>query len=126
MKQKGFSLIELLIVFAIISIFATFAYSNYRNSIIRARRIDGQTALLKLALRMESYYEEHQTYQKANVDTLGCAFSSEKWYRLQITSQTDTEFQLEAIAIGVQAREDTACKTLTLHSIDSEIESPCW
>jgi type IV pilus assembly protein PilE len=122
MKDQGFSLIEIIIVIMIIALFATFTYPSYRESITRARRIDGQTALLDLAARMEQYYAENQSYQGARVgtgkenDVLHSNHSPQNYYILVISKQTDTEFNLVAIPRGTQANDDESCQTLSFNS----------
>lgn len=119
---KGFSLLEMIIVMAIIAIFAFFTYPYYRNSITQGRRIDGQTALLALANRLEQYYSEHNTYQGATLatggdtDILSTNYSDQNWYMLTITGQTDNSFHLKATPIGTQAIDDKLCQTLTFNS----------
>ena len=69
MWNKGFTLIELVIAMAIIGILASIAYPSYLDYITRARRQDGQTALLELANQMEQYYANNNTYQTATIAT---------------------------------------------------------
>ena len=122
MHKNGFSLIELLIVIAIIGIFSVFTYPGYRDSVTRARRVDGQTALLELANQMEHYYSKDQSYQNATLgtgketDVRSSNHSAQNWYFLQITNQSDSDFSLEAIPIRAQAIDDTSCQTLTFNS----------
>ncbi|KTD39296.1 type-IV pilin [Legionella nautarum] len=123
MNNKGFSLVELMIVILILGLFAVYTYPSYRNSIAQARRVDGQTALLTLANRMEAYYSQQQSYQGATIatgnesDILGTNYSEQSWYRLEITEQTDTHFSLQAIPIKAQATADKLCQTLTFNSL---------
>lgn len=56
MKQKGFTLIELMIVVAIIGIIAAIAYPSYRDSVNKTQRSDAMTALSRLAAAQERYY----------------------------------------------------------------------
>lgn len=114
--SKGFSLIELLIVVAIVSIITAIAYPGYRNHIIRAHRSEGQIALLDLANRMERYYSEHDTYQTAQYNVLKNPTTDGSWYRLSITQATNTSYVLQATPIGTQATNDTLCQSLTLTS----------
>lgn len=113
-KKKGFSFIELIIVIAIIGVLALFTFPSYRDTITRARRSDGQTALLALAYKMEAYFAKHHSYQGASLDP--GQTSAEQWYLLRITKQTDSEFTLEASPQKAQASNDTACQTLTFTS----------
>ncbi|MFA5959438.1 MAG: type IV pilin protein [Tatlockia sp.] len=126
MKNKGFSLIECVIVIALIGILATFSYPAYQNALVRARRTDGQTALLQLALRMEQYYQQQQSYQRATVEILGSAYSPEHWYQLNLISQSDEDFALTATPLGAQAKYDSLCPLLRLNSAGLRAPLSCW
>ncbi len=122
MKNKGFTLIELLMVLVIIGILISIAYPSYRDYITRARRSDGQAALLDLASRMERYYSEENTYATATIgtgnatDVASSNQSPEGWYTLVISSATANSYTLQAIPQNAQATADTRCQTLTLNS----------
>ncbi|KTD24916.1 MULTISPECIES: type IV pilin protein [Legionella] len=144
MKNKGFSFIELMIVIIIISILAVFAYPSYHYFITQTRRVDGQTALLQLANRMEEYYSKAHTYRGATIatggltDVLSKPTSEQNGYELKIIEQTDTYFNLHAIPTKAQALADTLCQTLTFNSlgikgitsgpqgIPQGVTSQCW
>lgn len=123
MKEKGFTLIELLIVLVIAGILISIAYPSYREYINRARRADGQAALLDLASRMERYYSEENTYQNATIgaggttDVLFSSTSPEGWYTLTISSATANSYSLTATPRNAQATYDTRCQTLTLNNL---------
>lgn len=127
MKSKGFTLIELMIVVAIIGIIASIAYPSYRNHIASARRTDGQAALMDLASRMERFYSEQQSYLNATVgsgntatDVISSKTSPQGWYNLSISAQTASSYTLQAIPQSSQATADTLCQTLTLNNLGAK------
>ncbi len=61
-KSAGFSLIELMIVVAIIAILAAVAFPSYQESVKKSRRSDAQTALLGFAQAMERHYTDNGFY----------------------------------------------------------------
>ena len=61
-RGAGFSLIELIVVIAIISILTSIAYGSYRNYVIRASRGAAQTELLALANQQEKIYLNSNAY----------------------------------------------------------------
>ena len=121
--EQGFSLIELLIVFVITSILACIAYPSYCDYIIRVHRIDGQSALLDLANRMERFYATENSYQTATIgtgnttDVLKHNVSPEGWYTLTITQATDSTFTLQATPVHEQATRDTHCQSFTFNQL---------
>jgi len=54
-KYKGFTLIELMIVVAVIGILAAIAYPSYQDYLMRSRRADAKAGLLSLQLAQEKY-----------------------------------------------------------------------
>ncbi|WP_271464067.1 type IV pilin protein [Acidovorax sp. NCPPB 4044] len=63
-KSQGFSLIELMIVVAIIGLLAAVAYPAYTDSILKGRRAQGRTALAELLQQQERYMTQNNCYLK--------------------------------------------------------------
>jgi type IV pilus assembly protein PilE len=128
-KIRGFTLIELMIVVAVIGILSAVAYPAYTNYMITTRRSDGQAALLNLAALMENYFTENNTYVGATPTGLGLtsATSQQGYYNLSITTATATAFTLTATPTGVQAA-DTTCGALTITNTNVKAPNPstCW
>lgn len=117
MTQKGFNLVELLIVLSILGILLAYAIPNYTAHLTHARRLSAETALMKLAGHMEAYFAEHHSYEGATFSRLQLPeFVAENHYRLAIQSATATHFKLAAIPQDVQARYDARCGSLMLNS----------
>lgn len=66
---RGMSLIELLIVMAIVGVLATLAYPSYASYILKARRAEGQAALFEAMQQQERYYTENNRYLPFSADT---------------------------------------------------------
>ncbi len=124
-KVKGFTLVELLVVVAIIGILGGIAYPSYTHYVKKSECADGIDSLLSLAGFMEEYYMNNDTYANASVPN---ASSPGGFYALSISQQTAFVYKLKATP------NDTAQKTLELDSLGQKTESggtagtavSCW
>jgi type IV pilus assembly protein PilE len=106
--QFGFTLIELMITVAIVSVLATVGMGSYTTYITKSRRADAQAVLLNLAQFMERVYTENNTYKPGgNNPTLPYTESpidgSSKYYNLTLSASTATSFTLRATPKNSQA-----------------------
>jgi type IV pilus assembly protein PilE len=62
MKRAGFSLIELLVVLVIIGVLTASAMPAYQQHVVRTRRSEAQSALLKLMMQQERFHSQHNRY----------------------------------------------------------------
>jgi len=119
-KMRGFTLIELMIVVALIGIIVAFGYPSYRDQVIKSRRAEGMGELLELADRLERYYSDKGTYVGA---TLGNAntdiypsVTKKQNYALAIdgSKTDDIKFSITATPQGNQTADK--CGTFILNS----------
>src|SRR5215211_3402823 len=71
MLQKAFTLIELLIVVAIIAILAAIAVPNFLEAQTRAKVSRVKNDQRSLATGLEAYYVDNNSYPCAGIDTAG-------------------------------------------------------
>jgi len=109
-SNKGFTLVELMIVIAIVGILGAIGYPTYVNSVKKGNRADGIDSLMYLAGRMEEYYLNNDTYVGA---TVGSASSSDGLYTLAITAADGFTYTLTATPV----KGDADCGNLTLNSL---------
>jgi type IV pilus assembly protein PilE len=62
---QGFTLIELMIVVAIVAILAAVALPSYRDYVLRGQLTDARTFLSTTASRMEQFYQDNRSYANA-------------------------------------------------------------
>jgi type IV pilus assembly protein PilE len=120
-KTRGFTLIELMIVVAIVGIVAAFAYPSYREQVIKSRRAEGMGELLELADRMERFFSDRGTYVGATLGNAATdiypATTEKGHYALAIPTQTAIAFSVTAAPLGQQLADDTKCGTFSITSL---------
>ena len=71
--QRGFTLIELMIVVAVVGILAAVAYPAYTDSILKGRRAQGRTAVAELLQQQERYMTQRNCYLAFTTSGAGTA-----------------------------------------------------
>lgn len=113
----AFSLIELMIVMAIIAILVGATYPSYTRHVRRSHRAEAVVTLLRIAVEQEKFYSQHNAYATTEqLAARGLGQSEHGWYVVTVAPAADglnSGFIATAQAIGVQAI-DADCERFTL------------
>ena len=117
-RNRGFTLIELMVVLAIVGVLASLALPSFQSQIRKARRIDAQTSLQRIQLEQVRWRSHHDTYA-LNLNDLGLTSSSgQAYFQLTISEATSDGFIAMASALGDQAN-DTDCQRMQLRLLNT-------
>ena len=133
--QRGFTLIEMVVVLAILAILVAVTYPSYQNYLFRGRRADGREMLQRVAAAQERFYTNRNRYTTdltgATGINLGSDYSEAGHYRISIVVPDGGQsFTLTATPQGIQARDP--CGNLTVNNVGargfsgSASNGSCW
>lgn len=128
--SPGFSLLEVLVVLAVVGILVAIAWPSYTDTVQKSRRADARVALLDAAQRLERCRTQHEAYD--HPDCAIPAASPEGHYRITEPEPRGTlTFLLRATPIGAQAGDAPDCGWLELdhrgqRGAVGEAAAACW
>ena len=149
-RERGITLIELMIVLMIVAILAGIAIPSYGNYVLRSNRTEARAALLALATAQEKYYLQCNTYVATLDDTkdntcaaTGVAASvkfpatSERGlYTIAVSAADAATWTATATAVSTgRQQQDTNCRTYQLTSAGAKTaknssnaanDAECW
>jgi type IV pilus assembly protein PilE len=138
-KGRGFTLVEMAVVVAIVGILAAVAYPAYLSQTQKARRSDAKTALMDAVSRQEQFILDHGTYT-TNMTELGYAadplVSQDGYYTVDAAAGACgailTCYTLTATPVAAQPQsKDTQCTSLAVASTGARtatgtLGAGCW
>ncbi|QQP98108.1 type IV pilin protein [Lysobacter enzymogenes] len=108
----GFTLIELMIVLAVVAILTAMAYQSYQAQILKSRRAVATACLMEQVQTMERYYTTKFSYSGAKLSAGGCVNELSAFYTFGSTINAAT-YSLTAEPKGAQAK-DAKCMKLSI------------
>ena len=128
---SGMTLIELLIVVAIVGILAAVAGPAWNDQVIKSRRADARNTLLAAQIEQEQYRANNLTYA-TSMSAMGMGSfdsTSRDYYRLEVVSADATSFLITATPNGNQANDST-CNVFAVRQTGPEHSGyaalSCW
>lgn len=135
---------ELMVVAAIISMIAAFAYPSYTQFVTRSKRAIATGMLMQIADRQQQFFMDNKRYADT-LTRLGYASDSimigdegqvvtsgddKRIYNVQISASNFVTYELTATPQLNQAKKDTKCGNLTLTHTGEKGQSgsstDCW
>jgi type IV pilus assembly protein PilE len=146
-RSVGFTLVELMVTVAIVSILATIAVTSYSSQVLKSRRTEAKSALLDLAGREERLFSTTNAYSQLEA-FLGYAAPlsptvmrampfGNGYYQLSAWAPDPGQgagtptYLLTAIPVGTQAN-DTTCGSFSINQLGVQTVSgtataaSCW
>jgi prepilin-type N-terminal cleavage/methylation domain-containing protein len=107
-SPDGFTLIELMIVVAILGILVSVATVSYNHFVVKAQSVEGETVVYEVDRLQNLYYASNQVYTASFTDLGFTMTGTLKYYTPEIRMGSATDiirYQVRAVPIAASATE---------------------
>lgn len=121
-RESGFTLIELMIVIAVVGLLTAIALPSYQSYVARGKRAEARAEVLKAEGWLERYYTENNRYADGPTSTANAAFSARFGpvpatgpanYNISVTFPTITSYSVVATRTGSMTTDNCGNYTKT-------------
>jgi type IV pilus assembly protein PilE len=102
-KHSGFTLIEIMIVVAIIGIISAIAIPSYTQYVLRGKLSEAHANLLTLRTQAEQYFQDNRTFVG-----FPCAAADTKYFTYSCPTLTPDTYTIRAAGVAAQGTVDFA------------------
>jgi len=128
----GFTLIEVMIVVAVVAILAAIAMPSYEAQMRKSARAEAQSFITDVASRQQQYMVDRRSYAPS-LAALGmpapASLSSKYTFAVAVTDGPPPTYTISATAVGRQAYDQcggTSAVLLTLNNAGARSPPDCW
>ncbi|MFA5684609.1 MAG: type IV pilin protein [Lysobacteraceae bacterium] len=124
--QHGFTIIELMIVVAILAILTAIAVPAYNDQVRKARRADGKAVGMEMVQALERFHTANNTYVGFGGTPINSPATGTAFYVVTAGSLTATAYTVTMTPQGGQTAD--TCGTMTITSTGARTPSTagCW
>jgi type IV pilus assembly protein PilE len=130
-RRRGFTLIELMIVVAVVAILAAIALPSYTEHVRKSRRAQAKADMLEIAQMLERRFTTNRSYAGFDVTPFNQSpRDGDARYEIDVDPLTATTFTIVATPVGGQ--ESDRCGELSLSHQGAKTASgslgsaQCW
>lgn len=128
-SARGFTLVELMVTVAVISVLAAVAVPQYKDYVTRGRIPDATSALASKAVMLEQFFQDNRTY--VNAPACASDTTTSRYFTFSCTASNATSYTLSATGSGAMANftytvNQAGAKATTSVPTGWTTSSTCW
>lgn len=121
--RSGFTLIELIVVVAIVGVLAAIAYPIYSSQVRKVRIAEAVTVLMENAQIMERQYAKTGSYANAPIVTSTPAYG----ISIDVQKTSDTAFEIKTTPTsGSVIKSSDSCAAMTINNLGVKTPTSCF
>jgi type IV pilus assembly protein PilE len=125
--QRGFTLVEIMIVIAVIGILSAIAFPSYQDYLIKGRRAAAQSHLMEIAQQQQQYLLDARAYA-ADLTTLNLTTPTDisSYYQISVTASEGPPPSFTITATPVSGSAQASDVTLSIDNTGNKLPAGKW